>query len=203
MCFPVGSIGKESAHSVGDPASIPGSGRSPWGGNGNPLQYSCLENPMDRGAWWATVLGVGHDWSDLAHVHFVEWKKQNSSFAHVSMILMFYICSQLASFVDYISSLTSFLAQTLHLPWSEVKWSDVAQSCPTLCDLMNCRLPDFSIHGIFQAIVLEWIAISFSRGSSQPRDRTWVSCIVDRHFTVWVTREVTLNIRSPYIYIYF
>ena len=41
-----------------DPGSIPGSGRSPGGGNGNPLQYSCLENPMDGGAWWATVHGV-------------------------------------------------------------------------------------------------------------------------------------------------
>ena len=49
-----------------------------------------------------------------------------------------------------------------------------------------------SVHGIFQAIVLEWIAISFSRGSSQPRDRTWVSRIVDRRFTVWATREVNL-----------
>ena len=53
--FPGGSDGKESACSVGDPGSIPGSGRSPGEGNGNPLQYSCLENPMDRGAWQATV----------------------------------------------------------------------------------------------------------------------------------------------------
>ena len=53
-----------------DSGSIPGSGRSPGGGHGNSLQYSCLENPMDRGAWWATVhrsQSVGHDWSDLAH----------------------------------------------------------------------------------------------------------------------------------------
>ena len=48
----------ESAQNVGDLGSIPGSGRSPRGGNGNPLQYSCLENPMDREAWWATVHGV-------------------------------------------------------------------------------------------------------------------------------------------------
>ena len=53
--FPGGSDDKESA---GDSGSIPGSGRSPGGGNGNPLQYSCLENPMDRGVWWATVHGV-------------------------------------------------------------------------------------------------------------------------------------------------
>ena len=53
--FPGGSEGKESACNVGDPGSIPGSGRSPGEGNGNPLQYSCLENAMDRGAWWATA----------------------------------------------------------------------------------------------------------------------------------------------------
>ena len=49
---------KKSACSAGDPGSIPGSGKSPGEGNGNPLRYSCLENPMDKGAWWATVLGV-------------------------------------------------------------------------------------------------------------------------------------------------
>ena len=51
------SDGKASAHNAGDLGSIPGSGRSPGEGNGNPLWYSCLENPMDRGAWWATVHG--------------------------------------------------------------------------------------------------------------------------------------------------
>ena len=56
--FPGGSEVKASASNAGDLGSIPGSGRSPGEGNGNPLQYSCLENPMDRGAWWATVHGV-------------------------------------------------------------------------------------------------------------------------------------------------
>ena len=55
----LGSLdGKASAYNAGDPGSIPGSGRSPGEGNGNPLQYSCLENPMDQGAWWPTVHGV-------------------------------------------------------------------------------------------------------------------------------------------------
>ena len=64
MLFPGGSDGKESACNAGDTGSIPGLGRSPGEGNGNPLQYSCLQNSMDRGAWWATVIGsqrVGHD----------------------------------------------------------------------------------------------------------------------------------------------
>ena len=56
--FPGGSDGKASAYNAGDPGSIPGSRRSPGEGDGNPLQYSCLENPMDRGAWWATVYGI-------------------------------------------------------------------------------------------------------------------------------------------------
>ena len=61
--------------------------------------------------------------------------------------------------------------------------SEVAQSCPTLCDHMNGSLPGSAIHGIFQARILDWAAISFSRGSSQPRDRTPVSCIAGRFFT--------------------
>ena len=62
------------------------------------------------------------------------------------------------------------------------KGSEVTQSCLTLCDLMDCRLPCSSLHGIVQARVLEWVAIFFSRGSSQPRDQTRVSRIVGRHF---------------------
>ena len=68
--------------------------------------------------------------------------------------------------------------------------SEVVQLCPTLYDPMNCSQPGSSVHGIFQARVLEWGAISFSRRSSQPRDWTQVSHIVGRCFTVWVTREV-------------
>ena len=62
--------------------------------------------------------------------------------------------------------------------------SEVAQLCPTLCDPMDCGLPGSSIHGIFQVTVLEWGAIAFSRGSSQPRDRTQVSHIEGRCFTL-------------------
>ena len=61
--------------------------------------------------------------------------------------------------------------------------TEVAQSCPTLCEPIDCSLPGSSVHGIFQAIVLEWIAISFFRRSSQPRARTQVSHIVDRRFS--------------------
>ena len=68
--FPGGSDGKESACNAGDPYSIPGSGRSPGGGHDNPLQYSCLENPMDRGTWRATVYGVANSRTQLSGLQY-------------------------------------------------------------------------------------------------------------------------------------
>ena len=64
---------------------------------------------------------------------------------------------------------------------------------------MDCSLPGSSVWGIFQARVLEWVAISFSRGSSQPRDWTWVSHIAGRCFTVWATREVQYKFKVTFI----
>ena len=76
--------------------------------------------------------------------------------------------------------------------WSEeVKWSEVTQLCLTLCDPVDCSLPGSSIHGILQARILEWVAISFSRGSSRPRDQTWVSHIGGRCFNLWATTLLT------------
>ena len=65
----------------------------------------------------------------------------------------------------------------------------VAQKCPTLCSPIDCSLPGSSVSGIFQARILEWVAIPFSRGSSWPRDQTQVSCVAGRFFTIWATRE--------------
>ena len=64
----------------------------------------------------------------------------------------------------------------------------VTKSCPTLCNPMDCSLPDSSVHRILQARILEWVAIPFSRGSSWPRDQTRVSCIAGRFFTIWGTK---------------
>ena len=79
------------------------------------------------------------------------------------------------------------------LTLAEVKWSEVTQSCPILCNPTDCSLPGSSIPGILQAGILEWVAISFSRRSSQPRDWNWVSRIAGRHFTIWATREVRMS----------
>ena len=65
----------------------------------------------------------------------------------------------------------------------------VAQWCLTLCNPIDHSLPGYSTHGILQTRILEWVAISFSKGSPWPRDRTRVSCIASRLFTIWTTRE--------------
>ena len=98
------------------------------------------------------------------------------------------------NFVDHSDGHSGVYPECHGMPLGCVKWglplvyilqeSEVAQSCPTLCDPMDGSLPGSAVHGIFQARILEWAAISFSRGSSQPRDQTRVSWIADRCFTV-------------------
>ena len=72
---------------------------------------------------------------------------------------------------------------------------EITMLCHTYCitDPMDCRLPGSSVHGILQASRLEWVVIPFSRGSSQPRDGTWVSCIAGGFFTIWDTREAHIT----------
>ena len=72
-------MAQASACNVGDLGSIPGSGRSPGEGNGNPLQYSCLENPMDRRAWWATIHGVAKNWTRLSNFTSLEFQAVTTS----------------------------------------------------------------------------------------------------------------------------
>ena len=96
--------------------------------------------------------------------------------------------SDILPFCYYPKSLISF-----------VRACSVAQSCPALCDPMNCSLPGSSVHGIFQASILEWVAISFPRGSSSsgPRDQTHISsvpCIVDG-FCMWHSGTVVNSFR--------
>ena len=75
-----------------------------------------------------------------------------------------------------------------------------AQSCPTLYNPMDCSPPGSSAHGILQVRILEWVAIPFSKVSSQPRNRIWVSWVADRFFTIKATREAEFSYRSMFIY---
>ena len=113
-----GSDDKESACNAGDVDSIPGSGISTRGGNGNLLQYSCQDNPMDRGVWQVTVHGVAESqtWLKQLSMHVeceVKWKKER--------------------------------IQTWLLVLHTFQFS-LVQSCPILCDPMNCSMPGFAVH---------------------------------------------------------
>ena len=85
----VAQMVKVSACNVGDPSSTPGSGRSPGEGNGNPFQYSCLENPMDGGAWWATVHGVSKSRTRLSDFTFTT----SLTFLHNTALKLFCLLS--------------------------------------------------------------------------------------------------------------
>ena len=76
----------------------------------------------------------------------------------------------------------------------------LAQSCLTLCDPMDCSPTGSSDHGIFQTRILQWVAISFSRGYSQPKDWTWVSFTAGRFFIVWATREAPMSTYQKVIF---
>ena len=122
-------------------------------GNSTPLQYSCLENPMDGGVWWAAVHGVVNLATFLPSAFGL-----NDSGRKAMLLCFGYVCAQLLSHVWHFAT-----------PWT------IAQ-------------PGFSVHGISQARILEWVAISYSRGSSQPRNWTRVSCIgrwIHYHRATW------------------
>ena len=145
--------GKISACNVRHPGLIPESGSSPEQGNGNPLQYSCLGNSMDRGAWWATVHGVtkGQTWLR-------DYAQGQDSFYNVKSVSFNYV--------------TQCCCCCL-----------VAKSCLMLCNPMNCSPPGSSVHELSQARILELVVISFSRWSSQPRNQIHISWIADGFFT--------------------
>ena len=120
--------------------------------------------------------------------------KPISIHTYIHMIFQILFHYRLLQGIEY-SSLCYIDRSSLFVYFIYSEWSEVAQSCPTLCDPMDCSPTDSSIHGIPQARILEWGAISFSRGSSRPRDRTQVACIAGRRFNLWATRE------APILYI--
>ena len=107
------------------------------------------------------------------------------SSGHVWMWEMYSLCQQ-SDIKKKLTDQMAILLASTPKPWSEVL---VVHLCPTLGDPMECSPPGSSVHGIFHARILEWVAIYFSRGSSWPRDQTQVSCTTGRFFTKWAMRE--------------
>ena len=91
---------------------------------------------------------------------------------------------------DYLfSNQLEYIRYACMLQDATLQYAKLLQSCPTLWDPTDCSPPGSSVHGILQATILEWVAMSSSRGSYQPRDRTQVSHILGGFFTIWATRE--------------
>ena len=176
--FPSSSDGIESACSAGDLGLIPGLGRSPGEGTGNPPQYSCLENPKDRGAWQVTVHGVTRVRRNLVskppppprhgsnlNVH---WQR-SKAVAHTSngtllAVIKNEVMLLTATWMDIeviILNEASRRKTNISSYYLYVKSESESQACLTLCDPI-----DYTVPGMLQARILEWVAYPFSRGSS-------------------------------------
>ena len=131
------------------------------------------------------------DWSDLTHTHMpqscvsfsVRWLSSNS------YVLRPLTCERA---LKALTCHTEIRIQIIHI-W----WGFSLKVVSDTCNAVDCSPPGSSVHGIFQARILERVAISFSRGSSQPRDWTWVSCTAGRFFTDWAAREFPSLIFRP------
>ena len=145
------------------------------------IQQSWRRKPTHKKQW-----GFKINWTSLKFKVFVQRTLSRNWKVDFWLYLNERKCLQVISSLFFLFWFSHYVYATPKCPM----WSEVTQSCPTLCDPMDCSPPGSSVHGIFQAWILEWGAISFSRGSSRPRDGTWVSCIVGRRFIAWATREV-------------
>ena len=149
-------------------------------GNGNLLQYSCLENSIDKGAWQATIYGVTKSWIHLSNFTFfpsiVPFGEGNGNPLQCSYLEN---SMKRGAWWDTVYG----LQRVGHDEATNTHTHTHTHTYIALCDPVDCSLPGFSAHGIFQARVLEGVAMPSSRGSSQPRDRTQVSHIAGRFFT--------------------
>ena len=165
-------------------------------GNGNPLQCSCLENPRDGGAWWAAIYGVAQSqtwlkWRSssssssssrridiptllpfgcaISEVCVLDWLPELPSGITLQLSKAV-TCFTIIPFLAF-SPIPSYFPLTFKCSLKEMKVKVLAiQSCLTLCGPMDCSPPGSSVHRILQARIVEWVAIPFCRGSSQPRD---------------------------------
>ena len=180
---------------MGGPGSSPGLGRSPGEGDGYPLKYSCLENSRDRGVWRATVHKVGQNWVTNTHIHMIKTMVNSIYLLIIKYLLSTCFVSGTVRPWRHEGKRKDTIAALLWYEYNPVQDTEdyvyllSRYSHVRLCDPMDCSPAGSSVHGILQTRILEWVTIFFSRGSSQPRDRTWVFHIADRFFSIRATRE--------------
>ena len=159
-----------SASNAGDPGLIPGSGRSPGEGNGNRLQYSCLENPMDREAWWATVHGVAK--SRTRRSDFTSFLPSLQSHLTSGIYWRLQLCTLRLMFLFSCFSFyfVEIFNQILYFSYrTHPKYITLYLTCAVLSHFSCvrlfvipwtvCSLPGSSVHGVLQARILEWVAM--------------------------------------------
>ena len=188
--LPGGSDRRPSAYNAGDLGSIPGLGRSPGEGNGNHSSTLAWKTPWTEEPHRLQSMGsqrLGHDWAiSLSLVEKYNCHKQNILLGSIvseawltalpcrlrDLIVSQWMPSHKPAFTGLCSEVTlPVLNQSMCIAVLP------AQLCWTLCDPVDCSPPGSSVHGIFQARILEWAAISSSKESSPPRDWTQVSCV--------------------------
>ena len=148
---------------------------NPMNGNtpGLPVHHQLLEFTQTHVYWVGDAIQPSHSLLSPSPPTF-NLSQHQDLFKWVSSL------NQVAKVLEFQLQLQSF---------QRIGEGEVTQSCPTLCNPMDSSPSGSSIHGVFQTRILEWVAISFSRGSSWPRDRTSVSHIADRLLTNWANRE--------------
>ena len=169
--FPGDSVVKNLPTNAGDLGLISDLKGSSGEGNGNPLHYSCLGNPKDRGPWWATVHGVTKSWTWLSYWKtttgytmcwfdiFIYHKKIITWAAAYTFIILhnyYFLFCVISTFKIY--CISNFQVSDTIL----LTMCSVVKLCLILYDAMDCSPPGSSVHGIFQAKLLECVAISFS-----------------------------------------
>ena len=165
---------------------LPGSG-SPWALSLTGRRFLFLHSPFERAEVIVLVYSFTA-WLALRARKFFKDVWELTGLAHCRILLWAQCYAHKrcpGNKVEYWDEMwTSRPASGTTLPFLKVKVL-VGQSCPTLCNSMDHSPPGSSVHRILQARILEWVAIRFSKGSSQPRDRIWVSRIAGRFFTIW------------------
>ena len=158
---------------------------APW----NVTHQAPLSMGFPRQEYWNGLLfpSPGIFWTQVSNQHLLHWQADSLPLSHLGPSGRVPDTIRACNKVSILGwgMEKGFSEQVTFKQYSEKKESEVAELCRTLCDPMDCSPSGSSIHGTFQARVLEWGAISLSKGSSQPRDRTWVSWIVRRRFMVW------------------
>ena len=190
MVFPGSSNGNESACNVGDPGSIPGSGRSPGEGHDNALQYSCLVRSMDRGAWQATESHrVRHKWATNTHTH-----------AYICVVFKMHAFIYTSIYRHVVYTYRD-ACTVIHINIYVLCCTKLLSDVQLFVTPMDCSPPGTSVHVDSPGKNTGWVTVPFSRGSSQPRDQNQVSHIAGEFFTIWATREY-IQLYNMYLYLY-